>query len=374
MKLSPISRLLAAACTVFALSSSDAFAQPEFTPSVSAVATGNTVAITVGHMPAVGAIPAPILGQVLGILSYELVAYTPGLATQDAPNIAAVMIPGIAVGNGPLIVPAPPGMYALRVRGVVGGVKGPWSNEAVVAVGLEACVPGIGPQLLGPVAVDNNTGTAGLAWTPVPGALGYRVHWSRFPGQTELAEVVTGTSVLRQIPMNGTFFVRVESITNGCEPAFSIEASFTIEVVRRHLSAGEIISVLTQVRNAFPRAWSRAHHHGDPERYDFIILACRALYQRSGGTIGCNWRRAVVGDLSMDGLSVENPADGRYYFADVIAGAGGPNPSIIYSPPFHEGALLRDSSGRYAPHGFANPMSGHPALRTFVNYGPAGGW
>jgi hypothetical protein len=79
----------------------------------------------------------------------------------------------------------------------------------------------------------------------------------------------------------------------------------------------------------------------------------------------------------MDGLSVENPADGRYYFADVIAGAGGSNPSIIYSPPFHDGALLRDGSGRYAPWGFANPFGvpgSYPPLRTHVNYGPAGGW
>jgi hypothetical protein len=79
----------------------------------------------------------------------------------------------------------------------------------------------------------------------------------------------------------------------------------------------------------------------------------------------------------MDGLSVENPSDGRYYFADVIAGAGGPNPTLWYEHPFHDGALLRNDSGNYAPWGFANPFGvpgSYAPLRTYVNYGPAGGW
>jgi hypothetical protein len=52
--------------------------------------------------------------------------------------------------------------------------------------------------------------------------------------------------------------------------------------------------------------------------------------------IGCNWRRARVGDQSMDGLSVKNPADGRYYLEDVIASAGSPSASIKYHHPFRE--------------------------------------
>jgi hypothetical protein len=78
----------------------------------------------------------------------------------------------------------------------------------------------------------------------------------------------------------------------------------------------------------------------------------------------------------MDGLSIENPSDGRYYFFDVIAGAGGSNPSIWIdahangSLAFADGVLLRDTSGRYAPHGFANPLN----HKTYVNYGAAGGW
>ena len=157
-----------------------------------------------------------------------------------------------------------------------------------------------------------------------------------------------------------------------CGNATSAEVPFTIaEIPRRHLSQADILGILNQVRAEFPRAFQTAHTNSS-EKYHYIILATRRLFEASGGTVGGNWRRAAVGDLSMDGISVENPADGRYYFADVIGGAGGSNPMIQYDPPFHDGALLRDPSGRYAPHGFVNPMAFN--LKTFVNYGPAGGW
>ena len=127
--------------------------------------------------------------------------------------------------------------------------------------------------------------------------------------------------------------------------------------------------------DAFPRAFALAHT-GSGERYDFIILACRRLYQASGGTVACNFRRAAIGDLSMDGLSVENPANGRFYFADIISGAGGSNPILYYDGhPFHDGALLRDRSGRYAPWGAANPFGvpgSYGPIRTAVNYGRRG--
>ena len=128
------------------------------------------------------------------------------------------------------------------------------------------------------------------------------------------------------------------------------------------LSDAEIYRILQNVREANPRAWAHAHHEGDPERYDYIILAGKRLFAASNGQIGCNWRRAVVGDLSMDGISVVG-ADGRYYFADVITGAGGSNPQLTYRTPGPE-ALLRDSAGNYAPHGFADPRP----LRTHFPY------
>jgi hypothetical protein len=355
MKLSSVSRLLAAACAVLALSSADAFAQPEVTPTLTVTATGNVVDISW----------TPIAINPPG-LQYELAA---GSAS-GAANLFAGAAPATLFGSSPhLRVTAPNGGYYIRVRARLGTIAGPWSNEAFVGVGLESCTLGVVPT----VSVSVQNSNASVSWTAVPGTISYLVQWSRFPGQTEFTDTVVGTSTTRTVPLNGTFYVRVVAVTNGCGNAASAEAPFTINVVKRYLSPGEIVSHLNATAAAYPRAWQQAHS-GSSESWDFIILACRRLYTASGGTIGCNFRRAVVGDVSMDGLSIENPSDGRYYFADVIAGAGGPNPSI-YLPglPFYDGALLRDSSGRYAPWGFANPF-GSPVLRTTANYGPAGGW
>jgi hypothetical protein len=127
------------------------------------------------------------------------------------------------------------------------------------------------------------------------------------------------------------------------------------------LSETDIKAILEDTRLRYPRAWGNAHREGHDERYDYIVLATKALQAanvRAGGSpeaIGGNWRRAVVGDKSMDGVSVLRDTDGRYYFEDVIAGAGGPNPSIKYRHPFNDGAMLRDAAGNYAPHGYADP-------------------
>jgi hypothetical protein len=139
------------------------------------------------------------------------------------------------------------------------------------------------------------------------------------------------------------------------------------------LTEDQIRETLEKVWNAFPQARQHAHHQGHPAAWDFNILAGKLVQAenvKAGGSaeaIGCNWRRAVVGDLSMDGLSVQNPSDGRYYFEDIIVGAGGGNPSIKYRHPFSDAQLLRDAAGQYAPHGYADPRG----LNTHFNYDAA---
>ncbi len=359
MRVRGITRVLVVAVAFVALVPafrSDPAAQ--YTPTLSAVATGNVVVID--------------WTPIAGAQGYTLVAGTlPG-----SQNIAVVNIPANLGTHAQ--VSAPTGTYYLRVRAFLGSLSGPFSNEAVVSPGVQPCEPGSTPTLA--VSVANNVTTA--SWTPVPGAVNYIVQWSRSPGAPELAEAVTGTSTSRAIPMNGTFYVRVVAVTNGCANTTSNEEPFTIAVVRRHLSASEILSHLKAIAAEFPRAWQHSAREGDPERLDFMILAWRRLYTVSGGTVGGNFRRAVVGDISADGISVENPADGRYYYADVISCsgwvAGAPcSPLITYTPPFHSGALLRNESGNYAPWGFANPFGvpgSYGPFRTYLNYGPAGGW
>lgn len=109
------------------------------------------------------------------------------------------------------------------------------------------------------------------------------------------------------------------------------------------MTEARINDILHETAHRFPRAWSKAHREGDPERWDYIILSVNELY-REDRTVRGNWRRGVQGDLSMDGLSVL--IDGQWRFADVIGGAGGSNPQIGYRTPGPESAL-RDGSGRY---------------------------
>jgi hypothetical protein len=124
----------------------------------------------------------------------------------------------------------------------------------------------------------------------------------------------------------------------------------------------KIIAILEQTASDCQRQWKAAHGPTN-EKYDYIIEAVKRLYVASAGTVGGNWRRVVIGDLSMDGLTVDmREPNGtiQRYFADVIAGAGGTNPRIV----FNVTGLLRNSAGQYAPEGFAAPN--HPRFPAAV--------
>lgn len=108
-----------------------------------------------------------------------------------------------------------------------------------------------------------------------------------------------------------------------------------------------ILEILEQTARDYPRAWSKAHKKDDPERWDFIKLAVQRLYSAEDQierNVRGNWRRGTRGDLSMDGISVF--VDGQWRFADVITGAGGPDPRIGYRTPGPE-ASLKNSAGQY---------------------------
>ena len=92
----------------------------------------------------------------------------------------------------------------------------------------------------------------------------------------------------------------------------------------------QIVSILEQTRTDCPLQWSTAHREGSPQRWDFIIAAVQRLDRASSGSVGGNWRRGNVGDLSMDGVTFRG-TDGRFWFADVIGGAGGSNPSVTFN-------------------------------------------
>jgi hypothetical protein len=119
-----------------------------------------------------------------------------------------------------------------------------------------------------------------------------------------------------------------------------------------------ILETLLQTAQDFPQAWVRAHTSA-PEKYDFIVLAIRRLYAVTNGAVRGNWRRGDVGDLSMDGISVRVGSEWR--FADVIAGAGGSNPRIVYATPGRE-AALRNRAGKYIGEAGTVKPEGEPGV------------
>jgi len=159
--------------------------------------------------------------SVLGATGYNIeVGSSPG-----GSNIASVNLPAsITV----IVVNAPSGTYYLRVRGMAGGLVGPFSNEAVAVVGGQPpgpCVPPTAPNLT--INVQGPTVTVG--WSPIAGAAGYLIQFSRFAGGTELQQTVgPGTTSYQQyVGMLGTFYVRVVA-GNACGSATSSEMPFTI--------------------------------------------------------------------------------------------------------------------------------------------------
>lgn len=108
--------------------------------------------------------------------------------------------------------------------------------------------------------------------------------------------------------------------------------------------AHDILRILEETRDACPRAWRNAHRRDTGEQFDFVIEAVKRLYAASGGTVGGNWRVGRVGDLSMDGITVE-ATDGRYYFSDIIIAAGTDDARLTFG--ISEGTLLRDGAGNY---------------------------
>lgn len=85
--------------------------------------------------------------------------------------------------------------------------------------------------------------------------------------------------------------------------------------------------VIEDTRNKYPRAWDHCHHEGDPEAWDFIILAARemSVHDNNSNVWGMNAKRGNMGDPSMDVIYAidHNGTDGVF---DVIGGAGGSNP------------------------------------------------
>ena len=198
--------LAGVAVFILAIGASQAAAQPEYTPTVSASVNGTEV--TIQWTPVAGA------------QQYNLVAgYTPTAPAISVNIPASITTVRVAVPNG---------VYYVAVRAVAGPYSGPFSNVVEIVVpggggggGCTPSAPTAGAQVNGPVV--------NVGWGAIPGALGYQVQYSRTPGITELAHNVGGGTLGHQqyIPMLGTFYARVVVATS-CGMATSNEVAFTI--------------------------------------------------------------------------------------------------------------------------------------------------
>jgi hypothetical protein len=245
---------------------------------------------------------------------------------------------------------APPGTYNVQVRGRVGTVQGPLSNQVTIVVGAVAPPPSptCGASPSPSVTATTNASSVTVNWSAVAGATGYVVQFSRFSGGTELVQNVaaTQTSHVQSVaPFVGTFYVRVVA-TTPCGNVASSEVAFTITgatagprapdpvagqlCVAGRPDLGNCIPISTlayasaivnqvAAQNPFDVANSCRETGGNN---NFMFKALRAL-RLIDARWGMNDKRGNRGDLSQDILSY-NPTDrpdngeSEIYLFDII--------------------------------------------------------
>lgn len=96
------------------------------------------------------------------------------------------------------------------------------------------------------------------------------------------------------------------------------------------IEARNLVDIANQIATQYPRAYSKCHLVGDPEAWDYIILVgqkCKSI----NFNVGCNGKRGTD-ELSYDAVAFMdealNPTDVRVI--DIVAGAGGSNPQIVF--------------------------------------------
>lgn len=194
--------LMVAAIALLTMSASDAVAQ-----TLSGGANGAAISVQWTPVP--------------GATSYNIVVT--GSASIDASVPAS---PTAAAAS-----PVPPGTYNIRVRALVGGVPGPFSNEVSVSVGGTAPPPGGCAPVAAPTLTITTNGTSVTAsWTGVAGASGFRLQIGTSPGGT-IAQVDFQASQTSYTVPNapiGTYYARVLAANACLNLTPSAEQSFTV--------------------------------------------------------------------------------------------------------------------------------------------------
>lgn len=90
------------------------------------------------------------------------------------------------------------------------------------------------------------------------------------------------------------------------------------------LEPNQVLQLADKVKNQYPEAWRNCHREGHPENADYIILVGRECFTHDN-QVGCNWKRGVEGQLSLDVVNYH----GRV--VDIVARAGAPDASLYWN-------------------------------------------
>jgi hypothetical protein len=304
---------LAAVVALLAVFSVDAAAQ---VPGLTATANGRSVTIDI----------TPVSGSTGHRL---VVGTTPG---------GADIVVNLPLSVTHIVVAAPDATYYLRVAAMLGTLVGPFGQEVTVVVtqAPPPPPPGCQPPSAPTVTATGNGLSASVSWTPVAGAIGYAVHWSRSPGGTELVETTGGTSVTKYVGVAGTFFVRV-FVQTACGSATSAEQTFTLVNTpgngprTPNPPPGQLLPIPDYARSVVEDVGRRyagelARHSG-PNCKNENSWLFRLLYELRlrDSRWGLNWKRGWPGTMSTDVITyngTDGPDDGatHVYLADVLSG------------------------------------------------------
>lgn len=141
----------------------------------------------------------------------------------------------------------------------------------------------------------------------------------------------------------------------------------------------EILACAEKVKRENPAAWEEVKVPGQPSR-TFIGLVAAECQRTVSATIGCNLKRGGP-DVSLDVLAMPNEtgaADKTGTFAgleliDIVAGAEGPNPSIVW------GDATQKTIDAGVPGGWLKAPTSQPGpsptpVQPYPSESPDGGW
>ncbi len=312
-------------------------------------ASSNIVAVTVSSVQGPPPPPTGLSATVSGTTINFNMTLPAGplsgvlLAAGGAPGQTQGVLP-MPVAPQSSLENVPPGTYYARMHAVNAGGTSGASNEVQLVVSPSACVTPSAPA----VQVQVSGSTVGVLWSPVAGAVGYRLDFSTAPGgaaaygQTFAA---SQTSVAYPGVPSGTFYARV-TVANACgAAATSAEATVVVTgsggsgnrtpnppgpTPPNYLPLPNRSAVVDEIARRYPNELRNScKEHGGNNVWLYRLVE---RLRREDTRWGLNWKRARTGDMSQDVIAYNYGSDsdeGTLYVhvVDVIGGHCGNNPS-----------------------------------------------